>query len=159
MARPGSRFAAAWRLSRAPRCRSNSLYWRWTMGGDYVRRVTGGGRIARLRSASQGFAKLRAEPYMEACEHELEHCGVAAHLHTPHAAHGLTRAELAVAQLVAAGKSNRRTAEELFVTVKTVEFHLRVVFAKLGITSRQQIAEVLANIAGSVAAKHSPPSA
>ena len=43
-------------------------------------------------------------------------------------------------ELGASGKSNRDTAAELYVTVKTVESHLRGVFAKLGVTSRREIA-------------------
>ena len=52
---------------------------------------------------------------------------------------GLTPAELAVARLVAAGWSNRQTAAELYVSVKTVEFHLRHIFDKLGIRSRKDL--------------------
>ena len=48
---------------------------------------------------------------------------------------GLTPAEQAVARLVAAGRSNRETAAELYVSVKTVEFHLGHIFGKLGIRS------------------------
>jgi DNA-binding CsgD family transcriptional regulator len=104
--------------------------------------------IARLREAHDGFASLRASPYAEACERELEHCGVRTGRHGPAPGHGLTPAELAVARLVATGKTNRETAEELYVTVKTVEFHLRSVFAKLGISSRSQIAAQLGTSRG-----------
>ena len=51
----------------------------------------------------------------------------------------LTPAELAVARLVAAGRSNRETAAELYVSVKTVEFHLGHIFGKLGIRSRKDL--------------------
>jgi DNA-binding CsgD family transcriptional regulator len=53
---------------------------------------------------------------------------------------GLTPAEQAVARLVAAGRSNRQTAAELYVSVKTVEFHLGHIFGKLGIRSRKDLA-------------------
>ena len=52
---------------------------------------------------------------------------------------GLTPAEQAVARLVAAGRTNRQTAAELYVSVKTVEFHLRHIFGKLGIGSRKDL--------------------
>jgi len=52
---------------------------------------------------------------------------------------GLTPAEQAVARLVATGHSNRQTAAELYVSVKTVESHLRHIFAKLGIRSRRDL--------------------
>jgi DNA-binding NarL/FixJ family response regulator len=53
---------------------------------------------------------------------------------------GLTSQELVVARLVAAGRSNREVATELVVSVKTVEYHLRNVFTKLGIGSRRELA-------------------
>ena len=52
---------------------------------------------------------------------------------------GLTPAEQAVARLVATGRSNRQTAAELYVSVKTVEFHLGHIFDKLGIRSRKDL--------------------
>ena len=52
---------------------------------------------------------------------------------------GLTPAEQTVARLVAAGRSNRQTASELYVSVKTVEFHLGHIFDKLGIRSRKDL--------------------
>ena len=51
----------------------------------------------------------------------------------------MSRAELAVARLVAAGLINRDVAAELYVSVKTVEYHLRNIFIKLGITSRREL--------------------
>jgi DNA-binding CsgD family transcriptional regulator len=96
--------------------------------------------ITRLRTGRERFSTLRARPYIEKCDRELEQCGVPADPAAPGVGFGLTPAELAVARLVATGKSNRDTAAELYVTVKTVEFHLRGVFAKLGVTSRREIA-------------------
>ncbi len=51
----------------------------------------------------------------------------------------LTPRELQVAQLAAGGMSNRRIAEALFVTIKTVEWHLRHAYEKLGIQSREDL--------------------
>jgi DNA-binding CsgD family transcriptional regulator len=56
---------------------------------------------------------------------------------------GLSRAEMAVARLVAKGLTNREVAGELYVSVKTVEYHLRNSFIKLDITSRRQLASLL----------------
>ena len=42
------------------------------------------------------------------------------------------REELAVARLVAVGMSNRQVASELFISIKTVQFHLTHIYAKLG---------------------------
>ena len=99
--------------------------------------------IAHLRSARDQLADLGAQPYLERCDHELELAGVPNAGSGAETDRGLTPAELAVARLVATGKTNREVAEELYVTVKTVEFHLRGVFAKLGITSRHEIAAQL----------------
>jgi DNA-binding CsgD family transcriptional regulator len=56
----------------------------------------------------------------------------------------LTRAERAVAQLVADGLSNRRVAARLFVSSSTVDTHLQHIFGKLGINSRVQLARLVA---------------
>ena len=45
-----------------------------------------------------------------------------------------------MARLVAAGMSNRQVASELFVSVKTVQFHVTHIYAKLGIGSRAELA-------------------
>ncbi|WP_235778813.1 helix-turn-helix transcriptional regulator [Sinomonas notoginsengisoli] len=53
-----------------------------------------------------------------------------------------TAQETAVARLVASGLSNRDAARELFVSVKTVQYHLTRIYAKLGISSRAELAAV-----------------
>jgi DNA-binding CsgD family transcriptional regulator len=60
---------------------------------------------------------------------------------------GLTRSELAVAELVARGATNRQAAEELFLSPHTVNSHLRHTFEKLGIRSRVQLAVLLTGAA------------
>ena len=61
------------------------------------------------------------------------------HLHE-----ALTASELRVARLAADGRSNTDIAQELYVTVKTVETHLGHVYRKLGITGRGKLVHVLA---------------
>jgi DNA-binding CsgD family transcriptional regulator len=56
----------------------------------------------------------------------------------------LTAAQQEVARLAATGCTNRQIAEELFVTIKTVETHLAAVYRKLGITTRDELAARLA---------------
>jgi DNA-binding CsgD family transcriptional regulator len=58
---------------------------------------------------------------------------------------GLTGQEQAVACRVAAGASNREVAAELFLSPSTVDYHLRKVFRKLGISSRHELVRVVAN--------------
>ncbi|HEV2814155.1 MAG TPA: helix-turn-helix transcriptional regulator, partial [Solirubrobacteraceae bacterium] len=55
----------------------------------------------------------------------------------------LSPSERRVAQLAAKGWSNREIAEELFVTRKAVEWHLRNAYVKLGIGSRRELPEAL----------------
>lgn len=55
----------------------------------------------------------------------------------------LTASELRVARLAAAGRSNREIADALFITTKTVEYHLSRAYRKLGIASRRDLAAAL----------------
>ena len=94
------------------------------------RRAAGTGPPALLRPG--------ADPYVQACATELAALQVTAATGSPAALLGLSRAELAVARLVATGLTNREVASQLFVSVKTVEYHLRNSYIKLDITSRQR---------------------
>ncbi|MGA8217445.1 MAG: helix-turn-helix transcriptional regulator [Solirubrobacterales bacterium] len=55
----------------------------------------------------------------------------------------LTASERRVARLAASGMSNREIAQNLFVTVKTVEFHLGQAYRKLEISSRRELGSAL----------------
>jgi DNA-binding CsgD family transcriptional regulator len=95
--------------------------------------------VARLNSARQRLIKLAARPYLDRCDRELATSGApVAHAEFP-ALPGLTPAELAVARLVATGRTNRQAAAELYISIKTVEFHLAHIFAKLGVRSRREL--------------------
>ncbi len=108
-----------------------------------ARRLRDAGQLqaaaSRLRSARQRLIALGAEPYVRMCDQELSVLGAPAAEAATSGLAGLTPAEQTVARLVAAGRSNRQTAAELYVSVKTVEFHLRHVFDKLGIRSRKDL--------------------
>ena len=95
--------------------------------------------VARLRSARRRLITLGARPYLQACDKELAAAGAPAGPETAPAFVGLTPAEQSVARLVALGRSNRQAAAELYVSVKTVEFHLGHIFGKLGIRSRKEL--------------------
>ncbi len=99
--------------------------------------------VAQLEKAHQLFSGLGADPYVQACVTELAAMQITAATGSPAALLGLSRAELAVARLVATGLTNREVASELFVSVKTVEYHLRNSYIKLDITSRQALAALL----------------
>jgi DNA-binding CsgD family transcriptional regulator len=109
--------------------------------GELLRR-TGRRRAAgdRLHSAQEELALLGAEPYLARCNRELAACGLAAAEAGGRDRARLTPQELSVARLAASGLSNREVAAELVVSVKTVEFHLRHAYHKLGISSRKQLA-------------------
>ena len=61
---------------------------------------------------------------------------------------GLTRAELAVVRLIADGLSNRAAADQLYLSPHTVSMHLRHVYTKLAITSRVELARIVAQHEG-----------
>jgi len=94
--------------------------------------------IALLEAAHRLFSDLGADPYVKVCAAELLAMSVPVADHAP-ATLGLSRAELAVARLAAAGKTNKEIADELYLSVKTVEYHLRNIFQKLGIASRRDL--------------------
>ena len=95
---------------------------------------------AQLQAARDRFAALRAAPFLERCERELRGCGLTPGRRSDFDPGKLTAQEQAVARLVAVGMSNRQVAAELFVSVKTVQFHLTHIYAKLGIGSRAELA-------------------
>jgi ATP/maltotriose-dependent transcriptional regulator MalT len=99
--------------------------------------------VGRLRAARVRIEALRASPYLELCDRELAACGFDARAEVLPSSLGLTRSEMAVAGLVAKGGSNREVAAELFLSVKTIEFHLRHVFSKLDIRGRRELAELM----------------
>jgi DNA-binding CsgD family transcriptional regulator len=99
--------------------------------------------VAQLERAHQLFSGLGADPFVQACATELAAVQVSAATGSPAALLGLSRSELAVARLVATGLTNREVASELFVSVKTVEYHLRNSYIKLDITSRQALSALL----------------
>ena len=58
----------------------------------------------------------------------------------------LTRQEFHIAQVLAAGKTTREAAAALFLSPKTVEYHLRNVYSKLGVNSRSDLAAMLTKL-------------
>ncbi|MGY1704379.1 ATP-binding protein [Geodermatophilus sp. SYSU D00697] len=94
-----------------------------------------------LRAALATFEDLRAAPWAEQARHELRASGETARRRDGDvAATELTAQELQVTRLVRQGSSNRDVAAQLFLSPRTVDFHLRNVFAKLGVTSRTELA-------------------
>ena len=99
--------------------------------------------VTQLEAAHRLFSDLGADPFVRRCAEELELMQVSAEAQSPAATLGLSRAEMSVARLVATGLTNREVAGELYVSVKTVEYHLRNCFIKLDIASRRELTELL----------------
>jgi ATP/maltotriose-dependent transcriptional regulator MalT len=95
---------------------------------------------AQLRPARDTFNRLDALPGLQRCERELAACGLTPARRRQRDTARLTPQELAVARLVSGGLTNRQVARELVVSVKTVEYHLGHVYAKLKVASRIQLA-------------------
>src|SRR5262249_4401563 len=93
----------------------------------------------QLRAALEIFEQLRAETWAERARVELRATGETARKRDPSTIGDLTPQELQIARLVGEGNSNKEVAAQLFLSPRTVEYHLRKVFVKLGITSRAEL--------------------
>ena len=97
-----------------------------------------------LRRALELATVCGAEPLAEHARTELHAAGVRPRREALSGVESLTPSERRVADLAAAGRTNRDVAQELFVTPKTVEVHLSNAYRKLGIRSRRELAGALA---------------
>jgi DNA-binding CsgD family transcriptional regulator len=97
-----------------------------------------------LRAALTTFERLGAATWAETARRELRATGL--RIRSPQAEHEqrLTPRELEIALKVAEGLTNREVAASLFLSLKTVEHHLRIVFRKLDVRSRSQLAGLVA---------------
>ena len=93
-----------------------------------------------LREAIGVFDQLGATPWAERARTELRASGETSRRRDPATLDQLTPQELQISQLVAEGMSNRDIAARLFLSPRTVEYHLAKVFPKLGIASRSELA-------------------
>jgi DNA-binding CsgD family transcriptional regulator len=97
-----------------------------------------------LRSARDALDALGAIPWAERARQELRASGETSHRHEPGARDRLTPQELQIALLAAEGLSNREIGQRLYLSHRTVEFHLYRIFPKLGIASRGELSAALA---------------
>jgi DNA-binding CsgD family transcriptional regulator len=120
--------------------------------GERLRRA-GRRRDARvqLRAALATFDELAAEPWIERASAELRASGETLRKRQPHEAEELTPQELQIALLVAEGKTNKEVGAALFLSHKTVEFHLSRIYRKLDINSRAELIRRLASDASPAA--------
>jgi DNA-binding CsgD family transcriptional regulator len=130
--------AAVDHLSRAhvhaERARTHLLY------GEWLRR-TNRRTAARqeLHTAYDMFTAMGMQGFARRAHGELVTTGATVHGPAAEARHDLTPQEAHIARLARDGLSNPEIAAQLFISARTVEWHLRKVFTKLGVTSRRQL--------------------
>ena len=108
--------------------------------GERLRRA--GSRVRareQLRPAAEAFQRLGARPWAERARAELAATGETVRRGDPSARDELTPQELQIALLLAEGRTTREAAAALFLSPKTIEYHLRHVYLKLDIHSRDEL--------------------
>jgi DNA-binding CsgD family transcriptional regulator len=123
---------------RAELARARLLY------GEWLRRE--GRRLdarEQLRAAHDLFTAMGAEAFGERARRELLATGETARKRTPETRDELTAQEAQIARLAALGRTNPEIGAQLFISPRTVEWHLRKVFTKLGVSSRKELTAVL----------------
>jgi DNA-binding CsgD family transcriptional regulator len=93
-----------------------------------------------LRAALASFKRMHAAPWAERAAAELRASGETVDPRVTRASEELTAQELQVALIVAGGATNREAAAQLFLSPKTIEFHLGHIFRKLELRSRTELA-------------------
>jgi DNA-binding CsgD family transcriptional regulator len=112
--------------------------------GEWLRREgRRGGAREQLRAAHHLFDAIGMEAFAERARRELLATGEKARRRSPGTSGELTPQEEQIARLAREGLSNPEIGAQLFVSARTVEWHLRNVFTKLGITSRRQLQTAL----------------
>jgi DNA-binding CsgD family transcriptional regulator len=124
--------------ARAELARSQLLYGEWLRRER--RRVDA--RV-QLRAAHEALERMGAEAFAERARRELLATGQKARARRPETRDELTAQELQIARLARDGLSNREIATRLFISPRTVQYHLRKIFVKLAISSRAQLERVL----------------
>ncbi|WP_198347912.1 AAA family ATPase [Plantactinospora sp. KBS50] len=125
---------------------------RWRFDAARVRLVLGE-RLRRtgsvsdasqhLAAARAGFAAMAAQPWLARVDAELRAAGHRVADPNAPGPGGLTAQELQIAELAAAGLSNKQIAERLYLSHRTVGSHLYRIFPKLGVTSRAGLRDAL----------------
>ncbi|MFC0682654.1 AAA family ATPase [Lysobacter korlensis] len=113
--------------------------------GEWLRRQ--GRRVdarGELRAAHEFFTLAGMESYAERARRELSATGETVRARTVSTANDLTAQESLIARLAVEGRTNPEIGAQLFLSPRTVEWHLRKVFTKLGVTSRKGLRTALA---------------
>jgi DNA-binding CsgD family transcriptional regulator len=102
----------------------------------------------QLRAAADTFERLDARPWADRARSELAATGETVRRRDPSTLDELTPQELQIALLLGEGRTTRETAAALFLSPKTIEYHLRHIYIKLDIHSREELAGALALSSG-----------
>jgi DNA-binding CsgD family transcriptional regulator len=97
----------------------------------------------QLRGAYEAFAGMGAGPFAERAERELRATGETVRKRSVETRDELTPQEAQIARMAADGLTNAEIAAQLFLSPRTVEWYLRKVFGKLGISSRRDLRSAL----------------
>ena len=111
--------------------------------GEWLRRVNR--RIDARRHLSEAhemFTRMGAQAFAERARRELVATGEKVRKQPVSSGDELTAQEAQIARLAGDGLTNQEIGAQLFISTHTVEWHLRKVFVKLGITSRRQLRTV-----------------
>ena len=115
-------------------------------GGWLRRQRRSANARAPLREARDMFDALGASPWSDRAREELRASGETSRRRTEQVWDTLTPQELHIAQLAAEGLSNKEIGARLYLSHRTVGYHLHRIFSKAGITSRSGLRPVLASI-------------
>ena len=99
-------------------------------------------RVDPLAVVQLGHAEEQAVGKLRVVALELQATGEHPRKRSTQPTDTLTPHELHIARLVATGATSREVGAQLFLSPRTIEAHLRNIFAKLGITSRRQLREL-----------------
>ena len=132
-------------IARLARCRlALELARAHLLYGEWLRRARR--RLdarAQLRRAHEMFTDMRATAFADRAARELQATGETARKRTAGTTDDLTPHEARIARMARDGASNQEIANQLFVSRKTIEYHLHKVFIKLGISTREHLDRVL----------------
>ncbi len=115
--------------------------------GEWLRRE--GRRVdarTQLKTAHEMLAAMGAEAFAERARRELLATGETVRKRTVQAPDTLTAQEAQIARLARDGRTNPEIGAQLFLSARTVEWHLRKVFTKLGISSRRELPGALSSL-------------
>jgi DNA-binding CsgD family transcriptional regulator len=118
--------------------RAHLLYGEWLR--RHNRRVDG---RTHLRTAHDMLSDMGAMAFAEQARHELAATGETARKRSVDAVRELTEQEAHIARLAVEGKTNPEIAAQLYVSPRTVEWHMSKIFTKLGVSSRRRIGQAL----------------